>query len=69
MTEQILALLRDRLTPAGAMVVLQARHLCVEMRGVSKPGVVTTTSALFGAFEDDKVRQEFLSLLPAQKPA
>jgi GTP cyclohydrolase I len=48
------------------MVVVQARHFCMEMRGVSKPGVLTTTSALSGAFEEDRVRQEFLSLLPSR---
>jgi GTP cyclohydrolase I len=67
MTEQILRLLRDRLAPLGVMVVLQGRHLCMEMRGVSKPGVVTTTSAISGAFEEDKVRQEFLQLLPSRE--
>jgi GTP cyclohydrolase I len=67
MTEQILGLLRDRLAPQGVMVVLQGRHLCMEMRGVSKPGVVTTTSAISGAFEEDKVRQEFLQLLPSRE--
>lgn len=66
MTEQIVACLNKRLTPKGAMVVLQARHFCMEMRGVSKPGVLTTTSALSGAFEEDRVRQEFLSLLPSR---
>lgn len=64
MTEQILALLDKRLRPAGAMVILEARHLCMEMRGVNKPGVSTRTSALSGAFEEDRVRQEFLALLP-----
>ncbi len=64
MTEQILGLLRDRLTPRGAMVVLQGRHLCMEMRGVSRPGILTTTSAIHGVFEEDRVRQEFLALLP-----
>lgn len=63
MTEQVLGLVRRRLRPAGAMVVVQARHLCMEMRGVGKPGAVTTTSALFGAFDEDRVRQEFLALL------
>jgi GTP cyclohydrolase I len=66
MTEQIVACLDRRLAPRGSMVVLQARHLCMEMRGVSKPGVLTTTSALSGAFEEDRVRQEFLSLLPSR---
>ncbi len=66
MTEQIVACLKKRLAPRGAMVVLQARHFCMEMRGVSKPGVLTTTSALSGLFEEDRVRQEFLSLLPSR---
>ncbi len=66
MTEQIVACLNKRLAPKGAMVVLQARHFCMEMRGVSKPGVLTTTSALSGMFEEDRVRQEFLSLLPSR---
>jgi GTP cyclohydrolase I len=69
MTEQILGLLRDRLSPKGVMVVVQARHLCMEMRGVNKPGVLTTTSAISGAFDEDKVRQEFLSLLPERNSA
>ena len=66
MTEQIVACLNKRLTPKGAMVVLQARHFCMEMRGVSKPGVLTTTSALSGEFEEERVRHEFLSLLPTR---
>jgi GTP cyclohydrolase I len=48
------------------MVVIEARHLCVEMRGVKKPGAMTTTSALRGCFADRKVREEFLSLLRRQ---
>ncbi len=66
MTEQIVACLNKRLAPKGAMVVLRARHFCMEMRGVSKPGVITTTSALSGAFEEERVRQEFLSLLSSR---
>lgn len=66
MTEQIVTCLNKRLAPKGAMVVLQARHFCMEMRGVSKPGILTTTSALSGAFEEGRVRQEFLSLLPSR---
>jgi GTP cyclohydrolase I len=64
MTEQVMSLLKRRLRPQGAMVVLQARHLCMEMRGVRKPGAVTTTSAIHGVFEDERVRAEFLGLLP-----
>lgn len=65
LTEQIIGLLEDRLAPAGAMVVLRARHLCMEMRGVNKRGLTTTTSAIRGAFEDGRLRHEFLAMLPA----
>jgi GTP cyclohydrolase I len=63
LTEQVIDLLDRRLRPAGAMVVVQARHFCMEMRGVGKPGTTTTTSALRGAFADERTRQEFLDLL------
>lgn len=69
MTEQIIDFLEHRLRPAGAMVVVQARHFCMEMRGVGKPGLTTTTSAIRGAFEDDRIRQEFLALLPGRADA
>ena len=49
--------------PQGVMVVIEARHLCVEMRGVKKAGALTTTSALRGCFADRMVRYEFLALL------
>jgi GTP cyclohydrolase I len=55
MTEQIAELIEDRLRPAGAMVVIQARHFCMEMRGVAKAGLTTTTTAVRGAFEDEAV--------------
>ena len=63
LTEQVVNFLQDRLQPLGAMVVIEARHLCVEMRGVKKPGVITTTSALRGIFHQRPVREEFLDLL------
>ena len=47
----------------AAMVVIEARHLCVEMRGVKKPGALTVTSAIRGAFHQRSVREEFLDLL------
>lgn len=65
MTEQIAELIQARLEPAGAMVVIQARHSCMEMRGVAKAGVTTTTSAVRGVFEDERSRQRFLALLAA----
>jgi GTP cyclohydrolase I len=63
LTEQVVGFLEDQLQPQGAMVVIEARHLCVEMRGVKKPGAVTTTSALRGIFHQRSVREEFLDLL------
>ena len=63
LTEQIIDLLVAKLAPQGAIVVMEARHLCMEMRGVEKPRAYTTTSAIRGCFEDMVVRQEFLDLL------
>lgn len=63
LTEQVVDYLEDRLQPHGAMVVIEARHLCVEMRGVKKPGALTVTSALRGVFHQRPVREEFLDLL------
>ncbi len=63
LTEQVVNFLEERLRPKGAMVVIEARHLCVEMRGVKKPGAVTVTSALRGVFHERPVREEFLDLL------
>jgi len=63
LTEQVVRYFETELKPRGAMVVIEARHLCVEMRGVKKPGVLTVTSALRGAFHDRAVREEFLDLL------
>jgi GTP cyclohydrolase I len=45
------------------MVVVEARHLCVEMRGIKKPGALTVTSAIRGIFNTQSVREEFLDLL------
>ncbi|HHQ47674.1 MAG TPA: GTP cyclohydrolase I FolE [Acidobacteria bacterium] len=66
LTEQVAEFLWDKLKPLGVMVVIEARHLCVEMRGVKKPGALTTTSALRGCFADRKVREEFLALVRRQ---
>jgi GTP cyclohydrolase IA len=63
LTEQVVTFLQDELQPQGAMVVIEARHLCVEMRGVKKPGCLTVTSALRGVFHQKPVREEFLDLL------
>lgn len=63
LTEQIAGFLAEKLAPQGVMVVIEARHLCVEMRGVKKPGASTVTSAIRGIFFDRPVREEFLDLL------
>jgi GTP cyclohydrolase I len=63
LTEQVAEFLAARLDPQGVMVVIEARHLCVEMRGVKKPGALTVTSAIRGIFFNKPVREEFLDLL------
>lgn len=63
LTEQIVGFMEQELQPQGAMVVIQARHLCVEMRGVKKAGALTVTSAIRGIFHEQSIREEFLNLL------
>ncbi|HIG58045.1 MAG TPA: GTP cyclohydrolase I FolE [Flavobacteriales bacterium] len=64
LTEQIRDCINDTLEPRGVAVVIEAQHLCIQMRGVEKQGCVTTTSAFTGAFLDDpKTRKEFISLI------
>ncbi len=64
MTTQIATALEMALDPRGVMVVVEARHFCMEMRGIRKPGAETVTSAVRGQFRDDPAtRAEALSLL------
>jgi GTP cyclohydrolase I len=64
MTQQIADTLFTALKPAGVAVVIEARHLCMMMRGVEKQNSVATTSAMLGEFhEDNKTRIEFLTLI------
>ena len=63
LTEQVVTYLKRKLKPQGAIVVIEARHLCVEMRGVKKPGALTVTSAIRGIFHKRPIREEFLDLL------
>ena len=63
LTEQVVSFVEEELRPRGAMVVIEARHLCVEMRGVKKSGAMTVTSALRGIFHEWPIREEFLDLL------
>lgn len=63
-TQQVAAYLDTQLQPLGVGVILKARHLCIEMRGVEKPGTITTTSEMRGVFRNDiNCRQEFLNLI------
>ncbi len=64
LTTQIADALVRRLQPAGAIVVIEAEHLCMAMRGIRKPGAVTTTSAVRGIFQSqDRTRAEAMSLI------
>ncbi len=68
MTRQIADTLVERLHPQGVIVVLEAEHLCMSMRGVKKPGTHTTTSAVRGVFERRQAtRTEALSLIFARR--
>lgn len=67
LTQQIADFLMERLSPKGVGVVVEATHLCTSMRGIRKPGMVMTTSAVLGLFRrSDKTRAEFFSHL--QRP-
>jgi GTP cyclohydrolase IA len=64
LTAQIADAMVERLEPQGALVVIEAEHLCMSMRGVRKPGAVTVTSAVRGSFRDSmSTRLEAMNLL------
>jgi len=63
MTTQIKECIQNTLNPLGVMVVIEAEHLCMQMRGVQKPHAVTTTSDLTGAFNRPETREEFMNLI------
>ncbi len=66
LTEQIADAIMQTIQPKGVGVVIQARHMCMEMRGVEKINSTTTSSALRGLFKsDEKTRAEFFSLINA----
>jgi GTP cyclohydrolase I len=69
LTQQIADFLMEELVPKGVGVVVEATHLCAVMRGVRKPGMVMTTSAVLGIFRrSDKTRAEFFSHLQRPPP-
>ena len=63
LTQQIMDCIQDTLKPLGVMVVVEAKHMCMPMRGVEKQNSITTTSAFSGAFNQAKTREEFMNLL------
>lgn len=63
LTQQIKDCIQDTLHPLGVMVVIEAKHMCMQMRGVEKQNSITTTSDFSGAFNQAKTRQEFMNLL------
>jgi GTP cyclohydrolase I len=63
MTTQIKKCIQETLNPLGVMVVIEARHMCMQMRGVEKQNSITTTSDFTGAFNQAKTREEFMNLV------
>ena len=63
MTQQIKDCIDETLHPLGVMVVVEAKHMCMQMRGVEKRNSITTTSDFSGAFMQAKTREEFMKLL------
>ncbi|WP_314125888.1 GTP cyclohydrolase I FolE [Segatella maculosa] len=63
LTQQIKDCIQQTLKPQGVMVVIEAKHMCMQMRGVEKQNAITTTSDFSGVFNDLTTRQEFMSLL------
>jgi GTP cyclohydrolase I len=63
MTLQIKECIQETLNPLGVMVVVEAQHMCMQMRGVEKQNSITTTSDFTGAFNQAKTREEFMNLI------
>ena len=63
LTDQIKDCIEEALQPLGVAVVIEAQHMCMQMRGIEKQNSFTTTSSFTGAFEKNKTRKEFISLI------
>ena len=63
MTQQIKDCIQETLKPLGVMVVVEAKHMCMQMRGIEKQNSITTTSDFSGAYNQAKTRQEFMNLI------
>lgn len=68
LTTQIKDCIQNTLNPLGVAVVIEAHHMCMQMRGVQKQNSITTTSDFTGAFLKDATRKEFLSLISRDRP-
>ena len=66
LTRQIADAIQDAIAPQGVGVVMEARHLCMMMRGVEKQQSSTVTSAMLGVFHEQNTRAEFLSLVQSR---
>ena len=66
LTQQIRECIEQTLHPLGVMVVIEAKHMCMQMRGVEKQNAITTTSDFCGAFNQAKTREEFMNLLQGE---
>jgi GTP cyclohydrolase I len=67
LTTQVADAITEHLTPKGVGVIVSARHMCMESRGVQKPGTVTTTSALRGLLKEPDAKAEFMSMVAMAK--
>ena len=63
LTTQIKECIQKTLNPMGVMVVIEAQHMCMQMRGVEKQNSITTTSDFTGVFKEQKTREEFIALI------
>ncbi|HBT85538.1 MAG TPA: GTP cyclohydrolase I FolE [Porphyromonadaceae bacterium] len=63
LTTQIKDCIQNTLNPMGVMVVIEAQHMCMQMRGVEKQNSITTTSDFTGIFREQKTREEFVNLI------
>lgn len=66
LTDQIKNCIQETLNPLGVAVVIEAKHLCMQMRGIQKQNSVTTTSSFTGSFEKDSTRKEFIQLISSK---
>lgn len=66
LTDEIKDCIQNTLEPLGVAVVIEAKHMCMQMRGIQKQNSVTTTSSFTGAFEKDSTRKEFIDLISSK---